>query len=390
MICVPDVGLAGARGNLCGFRGEFYRCLSRRPDALFELTDAMLCLDGPVRSLVELSLAGEHRRGHGSLYAALAKGRCDAARLRRALASALLPRAGDGRLVLSVDITCWLRPEAHTSAQRILCHTHGRDKDRHLMIPGSPYSVICALEPGRSSWTAPLDARRLAPGDDAAEVTAAQVRQVVAGLITAGQWRPGDLDILIVADAGHDTPRLAYLLAGLPVAVLGRMRSDRVLRRPAPPRRGVFGDPATRGAPQLTTTILTRLYGVSDRPVLGPAAPAADPPFGLGGGTLTAAGDRPAPPWEQPAPADSLRPGPERISTPARKPDAQPARQNPPGPAADGPLSAPTPAQPPATTCTPPSKTRPRKPRQAHPAHATQVKDQARGSSLTSPLSLAR
>jgi hypothetical protein len=142
------------------------------------------------------------------------------------------------------------------------------------MIPGWPYSVICALEPGRSSWTAPLDARRLAPGDDAAEVTAAQVRQVVTGLMNAGQWRPGDPDILVVFDAGYDAPRLAFLLADLPVAVLGRMRSDRVLRRPVPPQppgtRGrprrhgaefVFADPATWGTPEVTTTTVTRLYG---------------------------------------------------------------------------------------------------------------------------------
>ena len=274
MISVPDAGLAGARRDLCGFRQEFYRCLSRRPDALFELADAVLCARGPVRSLVELSLAGEHRRGHGSLYAALARGRCDAGRLRRVLAGLPLPRAADGRLVLAVDITCWLRPEAHTSAQRILCHTYGRGKDQHIMIPGWPYSVICALEPGRSSWTAPLDARRLAPGEDAAQVTAAQVRQVVTALISAGQWRAGDPAILIVADAGYDAPRLAYLLADLPVAVLGRMRSDRVLRRAAgsqpaaargrPRRHGgefVFGDPGTWGAPQVTTTTATRLYG---------------------------------------------------------------------------------------------------------------------------------
>src|ERR1051326_7874809 len=126
MISVPDAGLAGARGNLCGFRDEFYRCLSRRADALFELTDAVLCAGAPVRSLVELSLAAEYRRGHGSLYAALARGRCDTDRLRKVLAGLPLPRAGDGRLVLAVDLTCWLRPEAHTSPQRILCHTYGR------------------------------------------------------------------------------------------------------------------------------------------------------------------------------------------------------------------------------------------------------------------------
>jgi hypothetical protein len=70
---------------------------------LFELADAVLCADGPVRSLVELSLAGEHRRGHGSLYTALACGRLDVARLRTALSAVPLSRAADGRLVLAKD-----------------------------------------------------------------------------------------------------------------------------------------------------------------------------------------------------------------------------------------------------------------------------------------------
>ena len=45
------------------------------------------------------------------------------------------------------------------------------------MIPGWPYSVVAALEPGRTSWTAVLDAVRLGPDDDETEVTAAQVRE---------------------------------------------------------------------------------------------------------------------------------------------------------------------------------------------------------------------
>ncbi|GAA2065295.1 hypothetical protein GCM10009779_66310 [Polymorphospora rubra] len=59
--------------------------------------------------------------------------------------------------MLAVDITCWLRPEAQTSPERILCHTCGRGKGQAIMIPGWPYSMIAALEPGRSSRTAPLD-----------------------------------------------------------------------------------------------------------------------------------------------------------------------------------------------------------------------------------------
>ncbi|WSC49653.1 transposase [Streptomyces sp. NBC_01744] len=44
-----------------------------------------------------------------------------------------LPRAADGRLVLAIDVTCWLRPHAHTSPQRILCHTYGRGKGQHAV-----------------------------------------------------------------------------------------------------------------------------------------------------------------------------------------------------------------------------------------------------------------
>jgi hypothetical protein len=165
---------------------EFYRCLLKRVDALFELTDTVLCTDGPVRSL-----AGKHRRGHGGGYAALARGRVDIDRLRTALTAVSLPRAADGRLVLAVDVTCWLRPEAHTCAQRILCHSYGRGKDQHMTVPGWPYLVIVALETGRGSWTAPLDAVRLAPGDNAANVTVQQIRDVVDRLTTAGHWSPG-------------------------------------------------------------------------------------------------------------------------------------------------------------------------------------------------------
>jgi hypothetical protein len=238
-----------AFAELPRFRGEFYDCLIRRGDALFELADAVLCADGPVRSLVELSLVGEHRRGHGGLYDALARGRLDADGLRRALAAVPLPRAADGRLVLAVDSTCWLRPDAHASSERILCHTYGRGKDQHIAVPGWPYSVITALEPGRSSWTAPLDAIRLSPGDDAAQVTARQLRDLIERLISVGQWQAGDPDLLVVADAGYGAPRLAFLLKDLPVQILARMRSDRVLRRACPPRPpGTMGRPPRHGA----------------------------------------------------------------------------------------------------------------------------------------------
>ncbi|GIH97464.1 transposase [Planobispora siamensis] len=46
---------------------------------------------------------------------------------------------------------------------------------------------------------------------------------------------PGHVGVVI--DAGYDITRLAYVLRDLPAELLGRIRSDRVMRLPAPPRR---------------------------------------------------------------------------------------------------------------------------------------------------------
>jgi hypothetical protein len=75
-----------------------------------------------------------------------------------------------------------------------------------------------------------------------------------------------------VVDAGYDVPRLAYQLRDLPVVVIGRLRSDRVLYRAAPAYAG-FGrpqrhgsafrltDPSTWEAPEAQTLTDTDRYG---------------------------------------------------------------------------------------------------------------------------------
>ena len=276
MDSLPEDAGGGAVAVLSRFRRDFHACLAARADELSELADAVLCAGGPVRSLAALSLAPEHRRGHGALYDAVNHGRIDIARLRRSLAGLPLPRAADGRLVLAVDVSNWLRPGAATSPGRLFCHVYGRGKGQAQMIPGWPYSVIAALEPGRTSWTAVLDAVRLGPDDDEAEVTAAQVRDVITRLIEAGHWREGDPPILVIFDAGYDPMRLACQLTGLPVEILGRLRSDRVLcfpvprRRPGthgrPPRHGrefALADSATWPQPAAATTTETTRYGTA-------------------------------------------------------------------------------------------------------------------------------
>ena len=160
-----------ARSVLAAFRGELYRCLTARADALFELADAVLCADGPVRVLAALSLEPEHRRGHGAAYDAVNAGRVDIGRLRWSLAALPLPAWPDGRIRLAADVSNWLRPGAVTSPERMFCHVYGRGKGNAQMIPGWPYSFVAALEPGRSSrrrcWTrsgsAPMTMRPRSP-----------------------------------------------------------------------------------------------------------------------------------------------------------------------------------------------------------------------------------
>jgi hypothetical protein len=238
------------RDRLAGFRGELYRCLTARADEQFDLCDAVLCADGPVRVLAGLSLVPGHRRGHGAVYDALNAGRADVRRLRWAVGAVPLPGWPDGRIRLAADVCNWLRPEAVTSPERLFCHVHGRGKNAGQMIPGWPYSLVAALGPGASSWTAPLDAVRLGPGDDATEVTAAQLREVTRRLAQAGHWHPGDPDIIVALDAGYDVIRLAWLLADLPLVLCARLRSDRVFYRvPAPKPPGMGGPARQHGAP---------------------------------------------------------------------------------------------------------------------------------------------
>jgi hypothetical protein len=79
---------------------------------------------------------------------------------------------------------------------------------------------------------------------------------------------------VIVADTGYDITRLAYILAELPVELVGRPGSDRVPRLPKPPRPpGATGRPPRHGPeialnrpatwpePVHTTTTETTRYG---------------------------------------------------------------------------------------------------------------------------------
>jgi hypothetical protein len=234
----PDAWAALAR--LQAFRAGLHGCCTRRGDALVDLADALLSAPGPVTSLPQLSLEAAHRRGWGSLYAALACGRIDAERLRELLARS--PLAG-GQPIYAVDVTAWPRCDAECSPERGLYYHPSRHSAGQPIVAGWAFQWICQLGFARDSWTAPVDARRLQPADDTDHTAAVQLRALLARLPAGGPVP------LVVFDAGYDSAQLSLDLAEAPVAVLVRLRSDRCCYHDPPPRPpGAGGRPRRHGA----------------------------------------------------------------------------------------------------------------------------------------------
>src|SRR3954447_16611704 len=125
---------------------------------------------------------------------------------------------------------------------------------------------------GRRCWTSSGWARPRTPPRSPPPSYA-----VVGRLRAAGDWSPGDPPMLVVCDAGYDACRLAFLLADLPLQLIGRIRADRVMltavappppegRRPTgrPRRHGAvmtLADPGSWPAPSTRSTSETARYG---------------------------------------------------------------------------------------------------------------------------------
>ena len=244
MPAVPDPAqVAGAVARyvaLREFRARLYGCLTARPDALFELCDAILCADHAVTSLAELSLVPQFRRGHGALYDALAAGQVD----EEALASLLtgtLPQLVDGqegrawvsehdkidydlldqalaqvpaghaaavreacarwaRLRFAIDATPYPRPDAECSPGRGHVHHDAcRCDGIRKTIPGWEYQFVAALGHLRTAWAALVDVGRTTPATRTRQ-TIRQVKNLLRRLQAAGamaaarrwsSWTPG-------------------------------------------------------------------------------------------------------------------------------------------------------------------------------------------------------
>jgi hypothetical protein len=267
------------------FRARLYACLAARPDALFELCDAILCADHAVTSLVQLSLAPEFTRGHGALYDALAAGRIEEDRLA-ALLTGTLPQLVDGpegqawagehdtidyglleralaglpaqaagqvreacarwrRLRFAIDATPYPRPDAECSPGREHVHHDAcRCDGTRKTIPGWEYQFTAAIGHLRTAWAALIDVERTTKAARTRQ-TARQVRNLLRRLHQTGAGGAGAP--LVVFDAGYSAAALTAALAGHPVHLLIRLPARSVFYYDAITWPGKLGRPGKCG-----------------------------------------------------------------------------------------------------------------------------------------------
>jgi hypothetical protein len=250
--------------RLRAFRASLHACCTHRADALVELADTLLSAQGPVASLPHLSLEPAHRRGWGSLYAALACGRIDAERLRDLLAGH--PLAG-GQPIYAVDVTTWPRCDAECSPERGLYYHPSRHSAASRSWPAGRSSGSASWAsrgtPGPPRWTLAGCIRWMTP------ITPPPARSARCLIAYPPTGRPRGL-----CSTPATTPRScrwtwpsarggAGAAAVRPLLLRRPATTPTRRRRPAtPPRRQVHcADPATWPAPTITHVATDDQYG---------------------------------------------------------------------------------------------------------------------------------
>ena len=219
----------------------YHECFTRAADALFDLADALLT-DVGAGSLIELSQAACFRRGWPSLYAALEDGQIDRTALIRVFTELLPQRMVGTRLVLGLDTSSILRPQAHTSSDRTLVYRSNLPADATPVGPGWSFSALVVLSNPVSSWTYILDHRRVPSTETATSIGVAQLQAVLPKV------RRGGAQPVVLLDRRYSNAPWVTASAELPTDQLIRARADQVLYRVPPAPTGKRGAPRKDGA----------------------------------------------------------------------------------------------------------------------------------------------
>jgi hypothetical protein len=225
--------------RLIEFRQAVYsHVFQKRRDALFDTLDALLA-DGTFASFAYLSQSERFQRQWPSLYAAVEDGQVDAPLLRKLLVSQVPQK---GICVFPLDGSCWARPHSRVLEDLQYVYQPSSDVDGGNITVGYPYSLLEWCAEAHSSWSLPLDVRRISSAQTAQDVGAAQSQALAEARADCSEA----LDI-VPADGKYGNARFLARVSGLRVGVVTRIRSDRVFYRPAEPTPGKRGRPSKYG-----------------------------------------------------------------------------------------------------------------------------------------------
>lgn len=224
--------------TLGAFRHDLYDCFLRAKDALFNTADALLC-ESHAKSLPEITLSPHFERRWSSVYEAFEDGRIDEKRLQEVFVRSLPTPEGTERCWLALDTSHIARPCSVTARDRTGHPVHNLPLCKKAITFGWQFSTLVVLPEQASSWSYLLDQQRVPSTSTATEVGFEQLKQV-AKLLPAHS--------ILLLDRGYDATWLWARCSTLPLGVLGRIKSNRCLYRPAPAPTGKRGTPRKDGA----------------------------------------------------------------------------------------------------------------------------------------------
>jgi hypothetical protein len=212
--------------KLIEFRQAIYEngMLARR-DAMFDLLDALLSA-GPVSSFAMLSQSSRFQRKWPSLYAAVEDGDLNHLWLRTYLARQI---PSQGIQVFPLDGSPWPRPRSQVLDDRQYVHQASRAVNGGTIIVGYPYSLLEWCAEPHSSWSLPVDVRRV-PSTQTAQAIGAEQIQSLAQARADFQ----DAVDIVAADGKYGNVGFLRRVKGLRCGVVARLRCDRVLYGPPP------------------------------------------------------------------------------------------------------------------------------------------------------------
>jgi hypothetical protein len=218
-------------------RQEMYDCLLKAKDALFNTIDA-LSTETMAKSLPEVTQSLWFERDWSSVYEAFEDGRLDQARLRQVF-TRYMPKPAESKwLWMGIDASGIARPFSVTAADRTGMPVHNLPKAKKAITFGWQFSTVVVLPEPTSSRTFILDQQRVTLETTAIQTAVEQLRLLVGHL---------PKKTIVVLDRGYDANWLWCQCSGLGIDILGRLKKNRRLYRPAPPPTGKRGAPCKDG-----------------------------------------------------------------------------------------------------------------------------------------------